>query len=209
MILYNAPISPSPRRARMFIAEKGIDIETREVDLKGGEQLTEEFLAINPRATVPVLVTDSGLSLVENIAIAAYLEEMFPEPPLMGEGAEEKASILMWNSICEMQGFTAAAEALRNSEKYKPGRAITGPVNFDQIPELAVRGAQRVNIFHNLLEERLAESQYLASDRFTLADITGFIVCEFTRLINMPVPDSCPATRAWYEGILARPSASV
>jgi len=208
MLLYDAPISPSPRRARMLLAEKGVDIEIRKVDLSASEHLKPEFLAINPRATVPVLVTDSGNALTENVAIAAYIEDKFSENPMMGDGAEEKAAVLMWNAICEGQGFTAAAETLRNSEAYKAGRAITGPVNFDRIPELAKRGRQRVDLFLDLLEERLSKSPYLASDRFTFADITGFIVCEFLRLIKIPVPETHPATLAWYNQIKARPSAS-
>lgn len=207
MLLYDAPISPSPRRARMLLAEKGVEIETRQIDMTSAEHLSEEFLALNPRATVPVLITDAGKALTENIAIAAYVEEKFPEPPLMGEGAEEKASVLMWNSICETQGFTAAAETLRNSDAYKAGRAVTGPVNFERIPELAERGRQRIDLFHNMLEERLTQSAYLASERFTVADITGFIVCEFMRMIKIPVPETHSAVLAWYEAIKARPSA--
>jgi len=207
MLLYNFPGPPSPRRARMLLAEKGVEIEMRQVDMRASEHLLPEFLAINPRATLPVLVTDEGIALTENTAIAAYIEEKYPEPPLMGENAEEKALVLMWNSICESQGFTAAAETLRNSEAYKPSRAITGPVNFEQIPELAVRGRQRVDLFFDMLEERLKVSSHLATDHFTLADITGFITCEFLQLIKIPVPETHPATLAWYKGIGARPSA--
>jgi len=154
-----------------------------------------------------VLVTDTGIALTENIAIAAYIEDKYPDPPMMGEGAEEKASVLMWNSICEHQGFTAAAETLRNSESYKADRAITGPVDFARIHDLAARGRQRVDLFFQQLEERLSQSAYLASDRFTVADITGFIVCEFMLLIKIPVPDSCPVTRTWFDSIKSRPSA--
>jgi len=125
----------------------------------------------------------------------------------MGVGAEEKASVLMWNSICEHQGFTAAAETLRNSEAYKADRAITGPVGFKRIPELAERGRQRVDLFFDQLEDQLNGSTYLASDRFSVADITGFIVCEFMLLLKIPVPEACTATRTWYDSIKSRPSA--
>lgn len=209
MLLYNFAGSPSPRRARMLFSEKGLNIEMRNVDLSAAEHLHPNFLAINPRATVPVLMTEAGTALTENTAIASYIEDKFPNPPMMGEGAEEKAAVQMWNAICETQGFTAAAEALRNSESFKAGRAITGPVNFDRIPELALRGRRRAEFFFDQIEARLTESVYLASDRFTFADITGFVVCEFLRRVEISIPATKLASRAWHEKIAARPSASV
>ncbi|MFK7835865.1 MAG: glutathione S-transferase family protein [Sulfitobacter sp.] len=208
MIFYDCKTAPSPRRARMFLAEKGIDIETREVSIGKGEQLSPEFLAVNPRATVPVLVTDDGTKVTENVAIAAYLEEKFPETPLMGTTAEERALVLMWNAICESQGGLPIADALRNSNPHMKGRATTGPVNFDQIPELAARGMQRAAMFFDLLEERLSESTFLAGDTFTMADITGFVFCDFARVIKMPIRENCPATQKWFAGIKQRASAS-
>ncbi len=208
MLLYDSAGPPSPRRARMLLAEKGVTIEQCQIDMRQAEHLTPEFLAINPRATLPVLITDGGTPLTENIAIAAYIEEMYPKPPMMGNDAEEKAAVMMWNAICEHQGFTAAAETLRNSENYKPDRAITGPVDFARIPELAERGRQRVDLYFNQLEQRLTASPYLASSQFTLADITGFIVCEFMLMIKIPIPDSHSMTHAWFNAIKSRPSAN-
>jgi len=208
MLLYDAPISPSPRRARMLLAEKGVEIETKQVDLRAGEQKTPKFLAMNPGATVPVLRTDTGVYLTENTAIASYIDDMFPDRPLMGETPEERALVLMWNSICETQGFTAAAETLRNSEAYPAGRAITGKTSFEAIPDLAERGRQRVDLFLELLEARLSQSPFLATDKFAFADITGYIVCEFLRLIKIPIPEENTATLAWYNAINKRPSAS-
>ena len=209
MIFYDCATAPSPRRTRMFIAEKGIDIETRQINIGKSEQLAPEFLAVNPRATVPVLVTDEGTSLTENVAIAAYLEEMFPEPPLMGATAEERGLVLMWNALCETQGGQSIADAFRNSNPHMKGRALTGTENFEQIPELAERAMTRVQLFFELLEKRLLESAFLASDTFTMADITGFVFCDFARVIKTPIPETCTATRDWFEKIKSRPSASV
>ena len=209
MIFYDCSTAPSPRRARMFMSEKGIGIETREVNIGKGDQLSPEFLAVNPRATVPVLVTDDGTALTENLAIAVYLEEMFPETPMMGRTAEERALVMMWNAICEAQGGMPIADALRNSNPHMKGRATTGPVNFDQIPELAERGRQRVAMFFDMLEERLGDSPFLAGDTFTMADITGYVFCDFARVIRMPIPESHPALQAWFDGIQTRASASV
>lgn len=208
MKFYDCSTAPSPRRARMVIVEKGLDIETQDISIAKGEQMGDAFRAINPRATVPVLVTDEGTVLTENIAIAAYLDAAYPETPLMGRGAEEIGMVAMWNAIAEQQGLMAVAEALRNGNPAMKGRALTGTVNFDQIPELAARGVQRAGLFLNTLEARLSESKFLAGDAFSFADITAFVVVDFMRVIKMrPSPEDHPATLAWFEAIKTRPSA--
>lgn len=207
MIFYDCSTAPSPRRARMFIAEKGLDVETREVSLAQKEQLAPAFLAVNPGATVPVLVTDTGVTLTENVAIATYLEAAFPDPPLMGTTPEEKALVMQWNTICEVRGGLSIADAFRNSHPAMAGRALTGPTDYDQIPELAERGAARVAEFFDLIEARLQESPYLAGDHMTLADITGYVLVDFARVIRAKLPDGHGAARAWYDGMAGRASA--
>ncbi|MFA3917367.1 glutathione S-transferase family protein [Ruegeria hyattellae] len=209
MIFYDCKTAPSPRRARLFIAEKGIEVETREVALGEGAHLAPEFRNINPNATVPVLVTDEGAVLTENLGIAAYLEAKFPERPLMGDTADEKGLVLMWNAIMEQQGGAPIADALRNSSPRMEGRAIVGPVNFQQIPELAERGRVRVGLFFDLLENRLSEAPYLAGERFTLPDISALVFVEFARAIRMAVPEEHSATLDWYARVKERPSASL
>jgi glutathione S-transferase len=193
----------------MFIAEKGVRIETREVSIAKGEQLGEAFKAVNPNATLPVLVTDEGTVLAENLGIAAYLEARFPEPPLMGRTPDEKGLVLMWNSIVEQQGGVPIADTLRNAHPAFADRAVPGPENHAQIPELAQRGAARVGHFFNLLERRLAESPYIAGTEFTLADITTFVFVDFARVIKRRIPQENSATLAWYEKIGSRPSAQL
>jgi len=209
MLLYDGAISPSPRRARMFVAEKGIEIETKLIDMMEREHFSPEFLAVNSRATLPTLVTDEGYALTENNGIAAYLEGKFPEPPLLGTTVEEKGAVAMWNTICEMHGFIPTGEYLRNSNPRYDGRALTGLVKFDRIPELAERARQRIDIFFDTIEERLKESPYLASENFTMADITGFVVCSFADMIKISIPESCSATQAWFDTIQKRPSANL
>lgn len=209
MLFYDCSTAPNPRRARMFIAEKGIVIETKDISIAKGEQLDARFMAVNPRATVPVLVTDEGTVLTENLGIAAYLEAQFPEPPLMGRTSDEKGLVLMWNSIAEQQGGLPIAEALRNSNPAFKDRAIPGPVNYPQLPELAVRGTDRARKFFDVLEERLQESPFVACDHFTLADISTFVFLDFARVIKMRIPEGHSATQAWYDGIQARPSAQL
>ena len=134
MIFYDCSTAPSPKRARMFIAEKGLEIETREISIMAGDQLKPEFLAINPFATIPVLVTDDGTVLTENNGIAAYLEAACPEPPLLGTNPEETGLVWMWNSICEFHLGQPVSEALRNGNPHMAGRALTGQRNIEQIP---------------------------------------------------------------------------
>ncbi len=207
MLFYDCSTAPNPRRARMFIAEKGLEIETRDISIAKGEQLSEEFRAVNPNATIPVLVTDEGTALTENLGIAAYLEARFPEPPLMGRTPDEKGLVLMWNSIVEQQGGAPIAEALRNTHPAFEGRAIPGPVSHAQIPELAQRGTARVARFFDILEDRFAQSAFVAGDVFTLADISTFVFVDFARVIKMKIPEENTATLAWFDKIAARPSA--
>ena len=209
MIFYDCSTAPSPRRARMFIAEKGLQIKSRDISLYKGEQFAPEFLAINPRATVPVLVTESGVVLTENLGIAAYLEAAHPEPRLMGQTPDEKGAVLMWNAIAEQQGAWPIAEALRNTNPAMKGRAIPGQTDFEQIPALAERGLARVGLFYDLLEARLKESRFLACDHFTLADITCFVFVDFARVIKRRIPEGNQATLAWFEAIKSRPSAAL
>ncbi|MGR3634552.1 MAG: glutathione S-transferase family protein [Shimia sp.] len=209
MIFYDCSTAPSPRRARMFIAEKGIDVEVQQIDLRHDAHRKPEFLALNPHGTVPVLVTDEGTPLTENIAIAGYLEAMCSEPPLMGVTPDEKGKVLMWNAICEFHAGMAIAEALRNSTPALKGRALPGAVDYAQIPALAERGILRLGRFFDKLEARLTESAFLAGDDFTMADITGFVFCDFARIVKQGIPEGNAASRAWFEKIKARPSAGL
>lgn len=209
MIFYDCATAPSPRRARMFLAEKGLTPETREISLAKGEQLSPDFLAINPGATVPVLVTDTGLALTENIAIAAYLEACHPEPPLMGQSPEEKADILMWTARTEAQLGMAVAEALRNGNPHMKDRALPGPDNFEQIPALAERGLARIVLFFDRLDAHLDGRDYVATDRFTLADITAYVFVDFARVVKIRVDETRRNLKRWYDAMATRPSAAL
>ncbi|WP_294226939.1 glutathione S-transferase [uncultured Shimia sp.] len=207
MIFYDCATAPSPRRARMFLAEKGLEIEIRQVDLRNDGHRAPEFLALNQHGTVPVLTTGEGQNLTENIAIAGYLEAFQPEPPLMGVTPDEKGSVLMWNAICEFHGGMSIAEALRNASPALKGRALPGSVDYDQIPELAERGAKRLQLFYDTLEQRLQDCPWLAGGSFTMADITGYVFCDFARIVKMTPPEENTATQAWLSKISSRPSA--
>ena len=135
--LYDYTDAPSPRRTRIFLAEKNIDYDCVQIDIREKEQLSDAYKAINPRCAVPALDLGDGTILTENVAIATYIESQYPEPALMGATDIERARVLEWNWRVEYEGLMAVAEVLRNSSEMMKGRALTGPQNIEQIPELA------------------------------------------------------------------------
>jgi len=208
MKFYDCATAPSPRRVRIFIAEKGIDIDTQEVDLRNGEQLGDAFKAINPDCTVPVLVLDDGTALSEVFAICQYLEETHPEPAILGRDAKERALVTMWNSKIEQQGLAAIAEVFRNKSKGFKGRALTGQQGFEQLPALAERGMTRLLQFYDRLDERLNSSKYIAGDAFTLADITAFVAIEFAGWLKVEIGEDRANLNRWFKEIKQRPASS-
>ena len=143
MKFYDYCAAPSPRRARIFMAEKGIEIETEQVDLGVKAQFEPAYRAVNPRCTVPALVLDDGTVLSDNTSIARYLEEAFPDPPLLGTTPVEKALVAEWMSRAEGEGLLGVAEALRNRSEFFKDSSITGPDRYAQVPELVERGRAR------------------------------------------------------------------
>ena len=207
--LYDCATAPSPRRARILLAEKGVAHETVEVDLRRGEQLGQAYRLINPQCTVPALRTDDGLLLTDNAAIAAWLEARWPDPPLLGATPAEKAEIASWNWRIEFDGLLAIAEALRNSAPAMADRALPGPANHAQIPELARRGVARAQQFFATLNERLAGRDFVAADRFSVADITAVVAVDFARVIKLRPDEGTPELLRWREAMALRPSMSL
>ncbi|MDM0022828.1 glutathione S-transferase family protein [Variovorax saccharolyticus] len=195
--LYDCATAPSPRRARILLAEKGVSHETVQVDLRNGEQMSEAYRSMNPQCTVPMLHTEEGLKLADNAAIAAYLEARYPEPDLLGSSPKEKAEIASWNWRIEFEGLMAIAEALRNSAPAMANRALPGPVDYAQIPELAQRGLVRVQHFFDALNERLEAHAFVAADRFSIADITAVVAVDFARVVKVKPGDRHPHLQRW------------
>jgi glutathione S-transferase len=207
--LYDCSTAPSPRRARVVLAEKGVRHETVQVDLRNGEQLGEAFRRINPQCTVPVLVTDDGLVLTDNASIAAYLEARFPEPPLFGTTPAEKAEIASWQWRVEFEGLLPVAEAMRNRSPALADRALPGPVNYAQIPALAERGIARLRRFLAELDARLAGRDFIAADRFSIADITAVVAIDFARIVKVKPDDEHPHVLRWRAKMAERPAMSL
>ena len=209
MKLYDFPGPPSPRRVRIFLAEKGADIEKVSVNIREGEQFSEDFKKINPNCTVPVLELDDGTCISSIDAINRYLEEIYPEPPLFGRTPEERAQINDWCHYINVNGFMAVAEALRNSAPRLAGRAITGSRNVEQIPDLAERGRQRVVYFFEDLDKQLEGQNFVVGDSYSAADIGAMVVVDFaTGMAKIDMPEGLSNLKRWHEQVAARPSAS-
>lgn len=208
MKLYDFPLSPSPRRARIFAAEKGIELEKVTVNIREMEQFEASFRKISPNCTVPVLELDDGTALCDSFAIWRYLEEIKPEPPLMGRTPLEKAMVEQWLRRIELDGYQACVEALRNGAERFKDRAVPSAVPFAQIPELAERGLKRIALFFVVLDERLRENDYIAGPDFTAADIHAMITVDFAiNGLQLSPPDNLSTLKAWHEKVSARPSA--
>ena len=204
--LYDCSSAPSPRRARILLAEKGVVHETVQVDLRSGEQLGDAYRAINPQCTVPALRTDEGAVLTDNAAIAAYLEARYPQPLLLGSTPLEKAEVASWNWRVEFEGLMAIAEALRNSAPAMANRALPGPVDYPQIPALAERGVARVRQFLAVLDARLAGRSFIVGDRLSIADITAAVAVDFARVVRVKPDDSQLHLQRWRAALAQRPA---
>ena len=211
MKFYDCTTAPSPRQVRMFIAEKGLsdEIETVEVNLREREQLSDAFRAINPYCTVPVLETDDGTRVFSTAGCCRYLEEAYPEPPLMGHTPVEKAVVADMEWRMEIDGFLAVGETLRNSAPGLKDRALVGPHNYAQIPALAERGRQRIEHYFETLDTILDGRDFVAGENFSIADITAFCTVSFANRVKFELPDSANNAHRWFESVSARPSAAV
>lgn len=209
MKFYDCKTAPSPRRVRIFIAEKEIDVASIQIDLSSGEQFSEAFRLVNPDCVVPALELDDGTCLSEVLAICHYLESLHPEPALLGMTAEERARILMWNSKIEQQCLLSIADAFRNAAKGLKDRATTGPVSYSQIPELADRGRERVVQFFHRLDGQLNDNDFVAGDAYSIADISALVAVDFAGRVKLSIPDDATNLHRWYESVSCRPGTRV
>ncbi len=209
MKLYDFPLSPSPRRVRMFAAEKGIALDIETVNIREKEQFADAFRRISPNCTVPVLELEDGTTICDSLAIWRYLEESKPEPPLMGATPLEKAMVELWLRRIELEGYQAVVEVLRNGAERFRDRAVPSAENFAQIPALAERGKRRYALFLDMLDERLQDSPYVAGPKFTAADIHALVTVDFAeRAGELAPPDGLAALKAWRDTVGARDSAT-
>ncbi|NNL84034.1 MAG: glutathione S-transferase family protein [Myxococcales bacterium] len=206
MKLYDCLIAPNPRRVRIFLDEKGIEIEKQEINILIGENLKPDFLAVNTRGIVPVLELDDGTRIDEAAAIWRYFEETQPDPPLMGRNAREKAIVDSWERRADQDGMLSARDFIRNQVPVFVGRGHPGRSIDSQIPDLVERGKNGMRAFHDLLEGQLETSEFVACDHFTVADITALCAVDLGVLGEFPGLDGYPAIRRWHTAVSARPS---
>jgi glutathione S-transferase len=201
MKLYNHALAPNPRRVRIFGAEKGIDLTLQDVDILAGQSRTPEFLAKNPSGGVPVLEFDDGSCLAESIAICRYLEGLHPEPNLFGRDLGEQAQIEMWNRRMELELFAAIGRTVQNTSPIFQGR-------FKQFPDY---GEAQRGVVHQRLERMDRERkghQFVAGDRFTIADITALVAIDIGgRLADIKITPELANLTSWYRAVSSRPSA--
>jgi glutathione S-transferase len=208
MKLYDFNLAPNPRRVRMFLAEKGVDIPLVEINTREFEQFSDEYQAKCPQSVVPMLELDDGTCITESVAICRYIEETNPEPPLMGRDTKDRAIVEMWNRRAELEGYQAAGEAVRNGAPMFKDRGIAGQRSgVPQIPELVTRGKQSMVRFFNVLDAQLADNAFVAGKDFTIADITAFVTIEFAKRGEIEIPAACKNVARWHADVAARPSA--
>jgi glutathione S-transferase len=206
--LYHATNSPNSRRVRIFLAEKGLKPTLITVDLGSGEQHSDAYRAINPRRVVPALVLEDGTTIGEVPAIMRYLDEAFPETPLLGATPKDKGLVAMWERFAELEGFAAVMEGVRNKAERLKDRAIAGPHGYEQIPALVDRSMQRVKNFLADLNERLEEVPFVAGAQFSAADVTALVTIDFAKALDISVPQEHRALAHWKDAVSARPSMS-
>jgi glutathione S-transferase len=187
--LYHATTSPNSRRVRIFPAEKGITPTLIPVHLGAGEQHSDAYRAINPLRVVPALVLEDGTTIGEVLAIMRYLDEAFPETPLLGATPKDKGLVVMWERFAELEGFATVMVGVHNKAERLVGRAIAGPHGYEQIPWLVDRSVLRVKNFHTDLNARLEQVPFGAGKRFSAADITALVTIDFATALDIPIPE--------------------
>ncbi len=209
MKIYDWHIAPNPRRLHIYLAEKGITIPLVEV---GGEdqKLKPSYVAKYPHAMVPMLELDDGTCIGEAMAICRYLEELHPDPPLMGVDAKDKAIVEMWEKRANEEGMLAASELFRNTSPTFADRGLPGSAEpIPQLPALVVRSKARMARFYQKFDEQLALNEFVAGHRYTIADITTLCAIDFGKWTDLDIPQECKNLRRWYKAVSARPSATV
>ncbi len=200
MLFYNTPLAPNPRRVRIFLAEKNVTIPTRDVNLLAQEHKNDAYSAINALEEVPALVLDDGAVLTESVAICRYIESLYPEPPLFGRDGREQAFVDMWQRRVELRLFAPVAFAFRHSH---PALAR---LESPQRPEFAEFQRPRAQQMMRFLDQELASRRFMASDDFTIADITAIVAMDLAKLARIDIPEDLPNLSRWRAAVSARPS---
>ena len=201
MKLYDNKFAPNPRRARIFLAEKGISLPTEQIDIAARQHKTPEYAAINPLQRMPALVLDDGTIITESIAICRYFEMLHPEPPMFGVGPKDSALVEMWNRRAEINFFANVAAVFRHT--HPAMKELEAP----QVPAWADANRPRVVWFLEMLDGELANREFIAGGRYTVADITMQVAVDFMKPARLVMPEGVANVKRWHTAVSARPSA--
>ncbi|MGH1418249.1 MAG: glutathione S-transferase family protein [Hyphomicrobiaceae bacterium] len=190
--------APNPRRVRIYLAEKKIDVEIENIDLTGTK--SQEFTALNPMQRVPILLLDDGTIISETIAICRYLEVLNPEPSLFGRTAKEIAMIEMWQRRVELGLFFHVAQVVRH---LNPKMA---PFEMPQVVDWGEANRPKAMSELEILDTQLGKARYVAGDTYSVADITALVAIDFMRPARLNRPDTLTNLARWYEDVTSRPS---
>ena len=200
MILHDLSAGMHPRRVRIFMAEKGLSIERREVDAAGGANAMPDFLRLNPLGKLPVLELDDGSAIAESLAICRYLEASHPQPPLMGTTPQASAHTEMWTLRMDHELSQPIALAFMHSSDFYRGRV-------EQVPEVASWARNRALQTMAWLDGELAERSHIAGDDYTLADIVAQCACVLGKAVGLRIPPEMTNLSRWFAQVSARPTA--
>ena len=204
MKLYDFPGAPNPRRVRMFLAEKGVKVESVTIDIRTGEHKMPEFLKKNPSGKIPVLELDDGTCIAESVAICRYIEAVHPEPDLFGGNPVELGRIEMRNRQIELELLSQIGISWVNG----PVVASIAAGRFTQIPQAKELSDAAVRSFYERLDRELNDSPYIEG-RFTIADITALIAVDFaSSMVDLKPDDALARLWRWHTTVSARPSAA-
>lgn len=198
MKLYTYELAPNPRRVKLFLQYKGVELEKQSIDLGTDQQLSEEYRAINPACTVPVLQLEDGTVLTDCISICLYLESVYPDKALFGSTALEQAQVVGWTHTIFLEGLFSIANILRNQGEHFKDRAMPGTIDLEQIPALVKRGKDCLDGFFAKMELHLEGREFIVGDSLTMADIDNLVVCDFASWVKESIPADCSNLLAWY-----------
>ena len=202
MLLYDGGRAPNPRRVRIFLAEKGIEVPLKPVDMGELEHRSDEITSLNPFQRLPVLVLDDGTVLTESVAICRYFKALHPEPPLFGVDALDKASVEMWNRRMEMHLLATVANAFRHTHPAMKEWEVP------QVQEFGEANRSKVMKIMEFMDGELASRLFIAGDRYTIADITAMMGIDMLKPARIERPEHLQNLMRWYGDVSSRPSAS-
>ncbi|MEM8837151.1 MAG: glutathione S-transferase [Pseudomonadota bacterium] len=192
--------APNPRRVRIFLAEKNITVERRQIDINKNEQRSQELTALNPFQRIPVLVFDDGTALSESVAICRYFEETTPEPSLFGKGARQKAEVEMWNRRAETTVLFHVAQGFRHTHP------AMSEMEVPQIKDWGLINQNKIDPILGHFDKHLQKNEFLAGETFSIADITLLVGVDFMRVLKRRIPETMTALQRWHDDVSARPS---